>query len=184
MPCLASVSLLVEVGISLLLLLRVKLRRVVRWRYRLGAVFGGFEHRLHLLSIVLLFCTHGINLGRTEFCGEGSGKTCRVDLYASGRDLGNSLQQNTRSWLESCSPAQRAWAVTTADSVHADLWRRGLGCQRHCFGTVKMTMVAAVVAAALKAVPEALGSSFGYWIAGKGGYGCCSVVAVAAAEQA
>ena len=32
------------------------------------------DHRLRVLSVVLLFCTHGINLGRTQFCGKSLGR--------------------------------------------------------------------------------------------------------------
>ena len=31
------------------------------------------EHRLRFLGVVLLLCTHGINLGRTQFYWKGDG---------------------------------------------------------------------------------------------------------------
>lgn len=73
-------------------------------------VFAGVGLVEHVrMRIVLLFCTHGINLGRTELYIKeregGGGSACRVALCESEMVMGSSSSEYWLHSLSRCSPS-------------------------------------------------------------------------------
>lgn len=89
-------------------------------------VFAGVGLVEHVrMRIVLLFCTHGINLGRTELCIKeregGGGSACRVALCESETVMGSS---SIECWLHSSSRYMPSSCRLVEYAVHCDpTWR-------------------------------------------------------------
>ena len=85
------------------------------WARPCGGLVAGLLIVEHVgMRIVLLFCTHGINLGRTKLYrkkkGEGlGGSACRVARNGSERETGSSSFENSLNLPSRCSPDHFGW---------------------------------------------------------------------------